>query len=169
MQQQVIVRSADGRYSHHIKVVEVGDATPSDDLKGQGFIPRTEAAIRLKRSRRQVAYYHKLLATHSDPYKVLLAREVGRSKPKFARPGSHEKANGLLFLVFRGKFVKDWIVDLKKPIQEPQLKVMRRVRDLFAVRKTESEVIAWIKRNEALITQDLEELLDERSNEFHSA
>jgi hypothetical protein len=97
---------------------------------------------------------------------------MGRSQPKYQKPKEKrkrgEKANGLLYLIFRGKPIKGWIVDLKKPLREPQITVLRRVRDQFASRKSEEEVIGWIKLNEATITQDLEELINEVRNEFES-
>jgi hypothetical protein len=171
MPQATLTRTADGKFAPPV-LIELFPEEEGEDLKNQGFIPRSEAAQRLKRSLRQLAYYHKLLALHSDPYKLLLARKMGRSQPKYKKPKEKrkggEKANGLLYLIFRGKPVKGWVVDLKKPLREPQLTVLRRVRDQFASRKSEEEVISWIKKNEATITRDLEELIDELRTEFES-
>jgi hypothetical protein len=171
MLQATLTRTADGKFAPPV-LIDISLEEKGEDLKNQGFIPRSEAAQRLKRSPRQLSYYHKLLALHSEPYKLLLARKMGRSQPKYQKPKEKrkrgEKANGLLYLIFRGKPIKGWIVDLKKPLREPQITVLRRVRDQFASRKSEEEVIGWIKRNEATITQDLEELINEVRNEFES-
>jgi hypothetical protein len=57
-------------------------------------------------------------------------------------------------LLVKGKFYPDWVIDLKKPLVELQLKVLRRIRDKFVI-LNEREVIDWIKANEELIANDL--------------
>jgi len=132
----------------------------------QGYFSRKEAAALIHRSQRQLAYYHKLLALHSEPYKIPLARKMGKSKPKYKQSSGNTKANGLLYLIFQGKPVRGWVIDLKKPLRKPQIVVLRRVKDLFDEKKTEPEVINWIQHHEHLIFNDLKELIDEYAREF---
>ena len=150
-----------GQFAKSI-LIDIGN-TQSDRI----WLSRSEAAFKISRSPRQLAYYHKLLATNSDSYKFLLIRRIGQSKPKFnPHKIQGEKANGLLYCFIEGKLKPGFCVDLKKPLREQQIIVLRRVRDLFARRMNEQEVIEWIRANDDLIHKDLRGLIDELATEF---
>jgi hypothetical protein len=161
MPEQALLRRKDGKFAG-VAVVQSIEEEIDNRLR---IVPRREAGRRLKRGQTQVAYYHRLAALNSDSYKILLARRKSQKKPKPKDPTKKHKRNGLCPLVLQGKFIPGWVVDLKKPIREPQFRVLKRIRDEFKL-KNEPEVIAWIKANEETIKRDLGVLLHERYREL---
>lgn len=154
MTQQVLMRRANGQFLGTV-IVEPADTGIENQLREPRIVTRKEAARRLGRGLTQVGLYHRLAALHCDPYKVLTARRQSQRKRKSKpKDSSKPKGNGLYPLLVKGKFYPDWVIDLKKPLVEPQLKVLRRIRDKFVI-LNEREVIDWIKANEELIANDL--------------
>lgn len=149
-----MMRSEDGRWA--------GKALVTDDQEDDELIERAELAKRLRRSRRRVCYYHRLLCDNSDFYKITFARD---GKPTF-KDGKLVK-NGRKLLKLKDKPIPGWIVDLNLLHKEPHIPVLRKIRDLFREGKSEADVIQWIKDNDEYeIANNLGGLINEFSHQF---